>query len=90
MRKEELFDSQIDRLEKNMTGAFNKFRVECENNIQKSEIRIEEGYHQVMANIDDFKEKLSRVDETSVVKQWVAGFVESRTNELSFRIDKNN
>ena len=33
MRKEELFDSQIDRLEKNMTGAFNKFRVECENNI---------------------------------------------------------
>ncbi len=32
IKKEEKLDSMIDRLEKNMTQAFNKFRVEFENN----------------------------------------------------------
>ena len=54
-----------------MTQAFNKFRVDCENQIQKSEIRIEEGYHEMRKQMEDFRDKLSRVDETEYVKAWV-------------------
>lgn len=36
----------------------------------------------------EFKDKLSKVEETSVVKQWVAGFVDLKTNEIHNRIDR--
>lgn len=46
-KREDQIDDHFNRLEKNMTIAFNKFRVDLENQIQKSEIRVEEGYHAV-------------------------------------------
>ena len=88
-RKEEQLDQNIDRLEKNMTGAFNKFRVECENLIQKTEVRIEEGHNHLKDQMMDFKEKLAKVEETAIVKQWVTGYVESRQNEINNKVDKN-
>lgn len=38
--------------------------------------------------MDDFKDKLSRVEETSEVKRWVTGLVELRCGELHSRADR--
>ena len=46
-RREDQIEDNCHRLEKNITIAFNKFRVDIENSIQRSEIRVEEGYNQV-------------------------------------------
>ena len=83
-----MIDAQLDRLEKNMTQAFNKFRVDCENQIQKSEIRIEEGYHETQRQMEYFKEKLNRVEETETVKEWVQKIVEFKVGEVHLRVDR--
>ncbi|CDW77102.1 UNKNOWN [Stylonychia lemnae] len=87
-KKEDQYDAQFDRLEKNMTQAFNKFRVDCENQIQKSEIRIEEGYHEMRKQMEDFKDKLSRVDETDYVKAWVQSEINMAKADLSMRLER--
>eukprot|EP00347_Sterkiella_histriomuscorum_P010882 403374561 len=87
-KKEDQIDAMFDRLEKNMTLAFNKFRVDCENQIQKSEIRIEDGYHETQRQMEIFKDKLNRVEETETVKSWVQGLMEIKCGEVHLRVDR--
>jgi len=87
-REDQLEDNSL-RIEKNITIAFNKFRVDLENSIQRSEIRVEEGYNQVQRKMAAFEDKLGRVEETAEVKQWVQGLVDMRQDALQYRIDES-
>ena len=73
-----------------MSSAFNKFRVECENQIQKSEVRIEESYVEVRRQMDEFSQKLQRVEDTEVLKKWVNNLFDYKITDCTLRIDKCN
>ena len=80
-KRDDMVDDQIARIEKNMTQAFNKLRVDSENQIQKTEIRLEESNKGIRNQMDMYREKLQNIDETEVVKKWVNNFVDYKITD---------
>jgi hypothetical protein len=73
-----------DRIEKNMTHAFNRFRNECEMMVTKSEANLEQQVNSVKNRMEYIDSKIDRIEETSVVKNWTNNLLidaETRINK---------
>ena len=89
-KRDDQVDDQLARIEKNMTQAFNKLRVDSENQIQKTEIRLEESNKEIRRQMEVYRDKLQNIDETEVIKKWVNNYVEYKITDCQLRIDKCN
>ena len=68
--KDELYDTKMVKLEKNMSSVYNNQRKQTENQLQKQKKIIENFEIDTSAKMNTVNMKLLKIDETSVIKEY--------------------